>query len=130
MASDTTKELGSEIAAALLVKAKEYRLANIDERMASSGTSGTVDYRLQAKRDKILAGDESVTWKFDVVEDGESVKIVSTAPADRGGIVADWGVITSAGKVGKDASSADVDLNDADSKAAFIEFMSHLGAHW
>lgn len=130
MASDSIKALGSEIAAALLDKSKAYRLATIDERMASSRTSGTVDYRLQAKREQIAAGDESVTWKFDVVEDGESVKIVSTAPADRGGIVADWGVITSAGKVGKDASSADVDLNDADSKAAFIEFMSHLGAHW
>lgn len=130
MASDSIKALGSEIAAALLDKSKTYRLANIDERMASSKTTGTVDFKLQAKRDKILAGDESVTWKFDVVEDGESVKIVSTAPRDRGGIVADWGVITSTGKVGKDAYSADVDLNDADSKAAFIEFMSHLGTHW
>jgi len=128
MASDSIKALGNEIAAALVAKAKAYRLANIDERMASSKTTGLVDYRLQRKKDEILADAESVTWKFDVVEDGESVKIVGTAPRDRGGIVADWGVITSAGMVGKDALNADIDLNT--DKEAFIEMMSHLGAHW
>lgn len=128
MASDSIKALGNEIAAALLDKSKAYRLANIDERMASSKTTGLVDYRLQRKREEILADAESVTWKFDVVEDGDKVKIVSTAPRDRGGIVADWGVITASGLVGKDEVSADIDLNT--DKEAFIEMMSHLGSHW
>lgn len=132
MASDTTKALGSEIAAALLVKAKEYRLANIDERMASSKTTGVVDYRLQGKRDKIVADDESVTWKFDVVESGDSVEIVATAPRDRGGLVSTWGVITAQGRIGKDALSAGegIDLTDDAAKESLLASMSHLGTHW
>ena len=132
MASDTTKELGSEIAAALLVKAKEYRLANIDERMVSSKTTGLVDYRLQGKRDKIVAGDESVTWKFDVVESGDSVEIVATAPKDRGGMVSTWGGITAQGRIGKDTLSAGegIYLTDDAAKESLLASMSHLGTHW
>ena len=98
MASEAVTTKAGELCTALVAKAKQYRLANINARMTSSGTAGFgVDSRLEAKKSKIEADDASVTWAFATRAAGDDIEIVGTAPADRGGVVKVWGFVTSDG---------------------------------
>ena len=134
MASEAVTTKAGELCTALVAKAKAYRIANINARMASSGTAGFgVDHRLEAKKAKIEADHTSVTWVFETRAAGDDIEIVGTAPADRGGAVKVWGYVTATGLIGKneaDAGLSAVNITDADQYAAFTDTMSHLGAHW
>ena len=134
MASEAVTTKAGELCTALVAKAKQYRLANINARMASSGTAGFgVDSRLEAKKSKVEADHASVTWAFATRAAGDDIEIVGTAPADRGGVVKVWGFVTSDGNIGKNEAAARVsttNITDGDTYTAFTSTMSHLGTHW
>ena len=123
-------------------KAKAYRLANIDKRIAESvGTSTELARQIHthvnvilSKRDKVVAGDSSVTWTFAKVDDGDDIKITATAPPDRGGHTKDlmW-IEGSTGKCKKlkgDLYKVDANSIDDTYRDAFFDKVTHLGTFW
>ena len=123
-------------------KAKAYRLANIDKRIAESvGTSTEIARAIHThvnvilnKRDKVVADDASVTWQFAKVDDGDDIKITATAPADRGGHTKDlmW-IEGSTGKCKKlkgDLYTVDANSIDDTYRDAVFDKVTHLGTFW
>tara|TARA_B100000927_G_scaffold289999_1_gene287769 strand:+ start:705 stop:1133 length:429 start_codon:yes stop_codon:yes gene_type:complete len=142
MATSQVNGWADQLLTKLSEKAKAYRLATIDKRLAEGvGTTAEIARTLHSgvnvlvtKREKIVADDASVTWTFAKADDGEDIKISATAPSDRGGHTKDllW-IEGSTGKCKKlkgDLYNVDANSLDDTYRETFFGKVTHLGTFW